>query len=146
MQLKGSYSAETSYSVGDVVMFDDGFAYELKHPATAGIPPVDTRYWARTSQIIGEVVKLCLDAIAMADSNDVKVEDKLNSTSKVNALSAKQGKVLKDTIDGLSIPTNINDESIVLTSGSNEYLITVDTTGETPELAVELIEPDGGET
>ena len=51
------------------------------------------------------------------------------------------------------IPQNINDEAITLKgSGDNEYLITVDDSGETPELEVTLIEeeaaeadvPDGG--
>ena len=46
-----------------------------------------------------------------------------------------------------TVPTNIDDEGIVLTSGDNEYLISVDATGDTPELAVELIEDEeGGES
>lgn len=39
-----------------------------------------------------------------------------------------------------SIPANIDEDSIALKSGDNEYLISVDDTGDTPELAVELIE------
>lgn len=40
-----------------------------------------------------------------------------------------------------SIPNNINDEGIVLKGTDDaEYLITVDDSGETPELAVDLIE------
>lgn len=42
------------------------------------------------------------------------------------------------------IPTNINDEGIVLKGTEDaEYLITVDDSGETPELAVDLIEEEG---
>ena len=47
-----------------------------------------------------------------------------------------------EMLDG-KIPTNINDEAIVLKgAGDNEYLITVDDSGETPELSVELIEEE----
>ena len=38
-----------------------------------------------------------------------------------------------------TIPDNISDEAITLTSGDHDYLITVDTTGEDPDLAVTLI-------
>jgi hypothetical protein len=39
-----------------------------------------------------------------------------------------------------SIPKNIDDKSIVLATDDGEYLITVDDSGDTPELAVEAIE------
>ena len=46
---------------------------------------------------------------------------------------------------GGKIPTNNNDEAIVLKgTGDNEYLITVDDSGDTPELSVELIEDESG--
>ena len=70
MTLKGNYSGETSYSVGDVVLFTDGVSYHLQHPCPAGTPPVDTLYWSRTSQEINDIVSIAMDAIAMADSND----------------------------------------------------------------------------
>ena len=38
-----------------------------------------------------------------------------------------------------AIPTNIDDEGIVLTSGDHDYLVSVDATGETPEVVAELI-------
>ena len=40
------------------------------------------------------------------------------------------------------IPTNIDDEGIILKSGDNEYLISVDATGDTPEVVAEKIEED----
>lgn len=70
MTLKGNYSGETTYSVGDVVLFTDGVSYHLQHPCPAGTPPVDTLYWSRTSQEINDIVSIAMDAIAMADSND----------------------------------------------------------------------------
>ena len=63
MKLKGDYSAGTSYSLVDVVRYTDGVTYHLLHPCPAGIPPVDTRYWGKTSQIINAIVDLCLDAV-----------------------------------------------------------------------------------
>ena len=53
-------------------------------------------------------------------------------------------------MDGLAmlppVPTNISDDAIVLRDESeNEYLVTVDSSGETPELTVTAIEEQGGE-
>lgn len=38
------------------------------------------------------------------------------------------------------IPTNIDDEGIILKSGDNEYLVSVDASGDTPEVVAELVE------
>ena len=64
---------------------------------------------------------------------------------RVQQLTAEAVKLIMDSMDlvGATVPKNINDESIVLKSGDNEYLISVDATGDTPELAVELIEEEG---
>ena len=48
--------------------------------------------------------------------------------------------MLFDTL--LSIPKNINDEAITLKTDDGEYLITVDDSGDTPELAVTKIEEE----
>ena len=45
------------------------------------------------------------------------------------------------TLDA-KIPTNIDDEGIVLKSGDNEYLVSVDATGDTPDVIAELIEAE----
>lgn len=133
MKLKGDYSSETTYDVGDVVRFDS-VAYHLQHPCPAGIPPVDTRYWGRTSQIISEIVSLCMDAIAMADSNDLTLANNLTTATAGKALDATQGKALKDALDGLNIPDNISDDAIVLNSSTasstKQFIITVDDDGE----------------
>ena len=117
MTLKGDYSGGTSYNVKDVVRWGNGEIYVLLKPCAAGNPPPDTLYWGKISGAIGEVISMMIDLM-----------------NTMNTAIA-------------TIPANINDESIVLTSGDNEYLISVDATGDTPELAVELIEPEeGGDT
>ena len=147
MKLKGDYNPLTDYDVEDVVRFQNA-VYHLQHPCPAGVPPVDTLYWGRTSQIVEDIVNLCMDAVDMANAGDLTLEDDLTqSTAGKKALDAHQGKVLKGLIDALVIPDNINDEAITLKgSGDNEFLITVDDSGETPELSVTLIEPQEEET
>lgn len=41
-----------------------------------------------------------------------------------------------------TIPTNISDEAITLSAGDDDYLITVDASGEEPELAVTKVEEE----
>jgi len=43
---------------------------------------------------------------------------------------------------GAAIPKNIDDEAITLKTDDGEYLITVDDSGDTPELAVTAIEDE----
>ena len=90
MTLKGNYSGETTYSVGDVVLFTDGVSYHLQHPCTAGTSPVNTLYWSRTSQEINDIVKIAMDAIAMADSNDLTLANNLTTDTTGKALDATQ--------------------------------------------------------
>ena len=44
-----------------------------------------------------------------------------------------------------TIPDNINDEAITLSTATANYLITVDDSGETPELEVTAIEEEAGD-
>lgn len=138
MKLKGDYSGGTSYNVGDVVRFTDGNVYHLQRPCGAGVPPVNTLYWGRVNQDLQDAVTMVLDM----EEGDVTLEDDLNQTTAgKKALDAHQGKVLKEMI-----PDNISADAITLKDSSdNEYLITVDASGETPELVVTLIEADGGD-
>ena len=116
MKLKGDWSSLTSYSVGDVVKYSNGNVYILSRPCKAGVPPTDTNWWTKTTQEIADMVTLILDGMAILET---KIE--------------------------AEIPKNIDEDSIVLTSGDNEYLISVDATGETPEVIAELIVPDDAE-
>ena len=45
-----------------------------------------------------------------------------------------------------AIPDNINDEAITLSTDTADYLITVDDSGDTPELTVTAIEEEEEET
>jgi hypothetical protein len=117
MKLKGDYKAATTYDVGDVVRFEK-VVYHLQHPCPAGTPPKDTRYWAKTSQPVADIVNIALDAVDMANSDDVPV------------------------------PDNIGPSSIVLNSStdgsSKQFLLTIadPATGEDPELTITEIVPD----
>ena len=157
MNLKGNYSGETAYGVGDVVLYTDGVSYHLQRPCPAGTPPVDTRFWSRTSQEINDIVKIAMDAIAMADSNDLTLANNLTTATTGKALDATQGKALKDSLDalsstvnGLNIPDNIDDNSILLksstASSTKEFLITVDDDGEITATEVTTPEEEGAET
>ena len=56
MNYKGSYSGSTNYSIGDVVVFTDGVAYEKFEAAPTGTTPHNTRAWRRVNQPLQEVV------------------------------------------------------------------------------------------
>ena len=124
MKLKGDFSAGTSYSVGDVVRWENGDIFKLLKPCDAGTAPVNTLYWGKILEPIAGVISMMVDMI--------------NDTA--TSLS---------TIAG-AIPTNIDDEGIVLKgTEDSEYLITVDDSGDTPELDVTMIVPEeeeGGES
>jgi hypothetical protein len=115
MNYKGAYSGEASYSVGDVVVYTDNLPFCLQNPAVAGTTPHDKRYWARVERPMSDVVMMF--------------------HTMLTALTAAAA----------TIPTNIDDEGIVLKSGDNEYLVSVDATGETPEVVAELIEEETAE-
>lgn len=113
MTFKGPWDGTKSYAVGDAVTFTDGGVYHLQKLCKAGTEPIDTNFWGKMSQEASEIV------IMLAG-------------------------MFSDLFDAVAgIPKNIDDESISLKAGDNEYLITVDDSGETPELAVELIEAEG---
>jgi len=64
--------------------------------------------------------------------------------ARLDGIMSEAVRMIRDAMGILNakIPTNIDSESIVLKSGDDEYLISVDATGDTPELAVELIEDE----
>ena len=117
MKLKGVWSADASYDIGDVVKNEeDGVVYILQYAAPTGANPKDTRYWGKVDQRTGDAVCLILDGMAL-------VTDSLPP-----------------------IPTNISDDAIILKGSEDaEYLITVDDSGETPELDVSPLD-DSDET
>ena len=116
-KLKGDYSAEVTYSVGDVVRYSNGNVYHLQRPAKAGVPPTETLYWGSVEQKLAEAILMVLDGVTIA----------------VDSAEAE-------------IPGNLNESVLVLkssTEGSTkEFAITVDDEG---ELSADEIVPDGGD-
>ena len=141
MKLKGAWVGDTTYDVGDVVRYSNGDVCILQKPCKAGVTPMDTKFWGKADDTTTAIVNIAMDAIELADSNDPELEDDLNqSTAGKKALDAHQGKVLKEMI-----PTNIDANSISLSTETGEYLITVDDSGDTPELTVTAIPEEAGE-
>ena len=141
MKLKGDWDSGTSYVVGDVVKFTDGLVYQAINAVPAGSTPHNTVFWSRMPQPLATCALMVMDGVDVANSDDVKLEDDLTQTTAgKKALDAHQGNVLKGMI-----PTNISNEAITLSTETGDYLITVDDSGETPELAITLIE-EAGET
>ena len=113
--LKGDYNGGTSYSVDDVVRWTNGEIYTLLEPCSAGTPCTNTLYWGKILDAgLAGVISMMIDLM-----------------NNMETLAA-------------TIPTNINDEGIVLKGTEDaEYLITVDDSGDTPDLEVTLIEEEG---
>jgi hypothetical protein len=121
MNYKGDYAGGTSYSVGDVVVYTDGVAYQKIKASGAGITPHDVRIWQRVPQPMQDVIKMFNGMLKSISSGLVELEG--------------------------MIPRNISDEAITLKDDSdNEYLITVDASGDTPELVVTAVTEEAGET
>lgn len=120
MKLKGNWDSATAYNPGDVVLYSDGVVYHMQASCPAGVPPVDTRYWSQTSQAINDTVNLIMDAVADMNTSMAALAE--------------------------TIPTNIDDEQIILTSGDHDYVISVDATGDTPEVVAELVVEEAAET
>ena len=114
MKLKGNYSSEVSYDIGDVVLFTDGFVYHKQYPGGAGIPPTDTSVWGKVNQALAEAILMVIDGIDISNSDDVSPSD---------------------------IPSNISDTAILLNSSTEDstkqFLITVDDEGEITATEVE---------
>lgn len=116
MKLKGDWNDSATYDADDVVRWENGDIFTLIKPCPAGITPVDTMYWGKILDPIASVISMVIDL--------------QNS--------------LQDSIAEIAqtIPTNIDDEGIVLKTGDNEYLINVDDTGDDPEVVATLIEEE----
>lgn len=124
MKYCGHYEALRPYDVGDVVLFSDDISYHLQKPAPAGTGCHDTLYWERMPEPVNEMIIL--------------LDDMLTS------LWSKIGEVEQ------SVPTNVGESSIILKSTDEtseaEYLVTIDESGEEPEVVATLIEDDSEDT
>jgi hypothetical protein len=110
MTLKGEWSGDVTYSVGDVARYPNGNFYQLVRPCKAGTPCADALFWNYLPSPLQECVKMIMDMVA--------------------GIEAK-------------IPTNIDDEAITLKTETGEYVITVDDSGDEPELVVTADETEG---
>ena len=152
MKLKGSYDGSVSYSVGDVVRYTDGVVYILQRSCKAGTTPHNMLFWGRADGTTSAIVNIAMDAIEMAESKDITLEDDLTqATAGKKALDAHQGSVLKALIDAIvipEVPDNINDSAIILNSSTEgstkQFLITIydPDEGDDPELTITEIVPD----
>lgn len=101
-KLRGNYAGNITYNVGDVVKFTDNVVYHLQHPAPAGTPPVNTRYWSRVDQSLSEAVCIVMDALDIESGNNITLANNLTTTASGKGLDARQGKALKQLIDALT--------------------------------------------
>ena len=179
MTLKGEWSAETTYSVGDVVRYSNGNFYNMVRPGKSGVPCADALYWNILPSPLQECAKMIMDMGSAikeevetdfdSDFGMVAAEYSKTTYSKGDIVrhdgklyKAKQnigtaedwtashwdeitvsGELVSLNAAAATIPTNIDDESIVLKSGDNEYLVTVDASGDDPEVVATLIEEEG---
>ena len=122
MTLKGNYSGLTSYSVGDVVCFQDVFY--LKNKASgAGVVPTDTKAWERLGKMASLAAKFAMDMSASVANN-------LTTSTAGKVLDARQGKALKELIDMVN-PDSKTIRLLSSTASSTKLFdITVDDSGE----------------
>ena len=115
MKFKGVYDPEVTYDVGDVVAYGNA-SFRKVNPCPAGVVPIDNRYFMRIDQQMWDVISMILDSQKAA----------------IDAATAV-------------INSRITEDSIALKTETGDYLITVDDSGETPELEVTPIEEEAGE-
>lgn len=121
MNYKGAYDGGTSYSVGDVTVYGD-VAYELFKAVPAGTTPHNTLAWRRVTQPVQDIVILFHGALsAIAESQTM-----------ISGVVAAISEVVPD------------DKTLVLATDDGKYEITVDDSGDTPELAVTAVEESEG--
>lgn len=110
MTLKGEWSGDVTYNVGDIMRYPNGIFYQCVKAPKAGTVCANALYFVPLPSPLQEAAKMIMDM--------------------TSAVEAK-------------IPTNINDEAITLSTATADYLVTVDDSGDTPELAVtEITEED----
>ena len=98
MKLKGDWSAETSYDVGDIVRWaQDDRAYYLKNAADAGVAPQNTLYWQKMDDVSNEMLHFCYNVINICLSAiPTNISD---SSIELNSSTASSEKVFKITVD-----------------------------------------------
>ena len=85
MKYKGAYSGSTNYSVGAVVVYTDGVAYEKFAASGAGVTPHDTHVWKRVPQPMQDVVLMFHSMISDMNINISASKTTENNLSKMIA-------------------------------------------------------------
>ena len=119
MKFKGAYSSDVSYDVGDVVAYDNA-GFRKVNPCPDGTVPINDRYWMRLDQQMWDVIGMILD------SQEAAIDAATDAATAI-------------------INSRITEDSIALSTETGDYLITVDDSGDTPELEVTAIEEEAGE-
>ena len=173
MNYKGAWDSGTDYSAGDVVVFTDNVAYVAVNDPPAGTTPHDTHFWNRVDQPIQEVIVMFYETLSeIASVKDEIAPAYSKTTYSKGDIVSHSGKLYEAKADigtaedwtaahwqeitigatltalnaaAATIPDNINDEAITLSTATADYLITVDDSGETPELDVTAIEEEEGD-
>ena len=108
MKLRGVWSDQIAYNVGDVVEHSDGEVYKLNHPATSGTPPTNTLYWGKVGQPTADIARFVLDMMEVEAQNNADISG--------------------------HIPSNVSENAIVLNSSTEDsdkqFIITVDDDGD----------------
>ena len=186
MNLKGEWSADVTYSVGDVVRYSNGNFYQMVCAGKAGVPCADALYWNYLQSPLQECAKMIMDIGAalvgiITDTDaqirrDVETEfgmvapEYTKTTYSKGDIVKHEGKLYEAkqnigtaedwtaahwdeiTVGGqltalnaaaATIPTNISNEAITLSTATADYLVTVDDSGDDPELAVTAITEEG---
>jgi hypothetical protein len=112
MKYKGAYDSGVTYDLGDVVVFTDNVPYYMMNPAPAGTTPHDVRYWNPLPQYLGQVVMMFHDMLTGLSTSAAAAD---------------------------SVIFDANTLVLGVDGGDDKYAITVDATGDTPDVAVALI-------
>jgi hypothetical protein len=118
MKLKGDWSSETTYSIGDVVRFTDNVFYHLQKPCKSGVPPIDTLYWGRASAIVAIAAGMAMDALDLI--------------------------VIPEVPDNISDSAILLNSSTA--SSTKQFIITVDDSGELSADEITEETQEGGES
>ena len=128
MVFKGTYSGETSYSVGDAVIYTDGVPYHLQAPAVAGTGCYDTRCWERVPSPVAEVFVALNGMLSSMQAAHASIAEVVNSmlfdekTIILKSSTESSDKVYAITVDdedGLEA-TEITEEEVVDGEGGGE--------------------------
>ena len=63
MKLRGKYDPKITYQTDDVVVAENGDAFRLRTPCTAGVPPVDTAYWQRLDPTLSTCARWIVESM-----------------------------------------------------------------------------------